>query len=401
VDWMPLSSKKVTPGPRSVASTESGPRSVSDALPRKKKAAAEAGASSPRRRLTVTRLDAPVEAVHLSAEQRAWIENAGAARPLTVTHGGLPSPGKKELSNAMKKSLTYGEDLDPRHGIVYACRKGLKPESPNQDDFVVALAPDYHFYGVFDGHGPHGHHVANLVARKLPSLVAQHPRFPAEPSRVLPDAFRAMQERIREGTEGGAFNANTSGTTASVVVVRDRWLWCAWVGDSRVALARGPSWAEMRGEDVSWDHKPELPDEKARIVAHGGRVHKYPGDVPHRVCSAQSAFPGLAMSRSFGDFLAGNLGVSHEPSLATFELSADMQVLILCSDGIWEFLSTEEVVSIVRSCGREHMQEAAERLCKQSWDLWIEEEGDVVDDLTAVLIDMQQQCSYSAILRGA
>ena len=28
-------------------------------------------------------------------------------------------------------------------------------------------------------------------------------------------------------------------------------------------------------------------------------------------------------------------------------------------------------------------------------------EGDVVDDLTAVLIDMQQQCSYSAILRGA
>lgn len=372
-------------------------------MSRKKKAPNEA--ASPRRRLTVTSADAPTpdeaSAMHLSAEQRAWIQSAvDHERPRTLTHGGLPSPGKKEVSNTPKKSLTFGTDLDPDAGIAFECRKGLKPEAPNQDDYVVVLTPDYQLYGVFDGHGPHGHHVANMVARQLPALVAQHPRFPDELATVLPEVFVETQERIKEITSEGRFNAASSGSTGSVVVVRDRWLWCAWVGDSRVALGRGKTWEAMVGEDVSWDHKPELPDEKARIEAHGGAVRKYPHDVPHRVCSATSAYPGLAMSRSFGDLFAGTLGVSHEPSMNSLELTSDVQVLILCSDGIWEFLSTEEVTDVVRDFGRDNLDGAVEKLCQLSWDLWIEEEGNVVDDLTALIVDMQRQRTFQACLRA-
>ena len=36
----------------------------------------------------------------------------------------------------------------------FSCRKGLKPESPNQDSFCVLInEDDFVFYGVFDGHG--------------------------------------------------------------------------------------------------------------------------------------------------------------------------------------------------------------------------------------------------------
>ena len=40
-------------------------------------------------------------------------------------------------------------------GIAVACRKGLKPESPNQDDYCVIVDEKSLLLGVFDGHGPH------------------------------------------------------------------------------------------------------------------------------------------------------------------------------------------------------------------------------------------------------
>ena len=46
----------------------------------------------------------------------------------------------------------------------------------------------------------------------------------------------------------------------------------------------------------AWEHKPELPGEKRRILAAGGAVKKYPWSIPYRVCTKTSPAPGLAMS---------------------------------------------------------------------------------------------------------
>lgn len=45
------------------------------------------------------------------------------------------------------------EELE-KIGIAYSCKKGLKPESPNQDDFLITFHDNYRIIGVFDGHGP-------------------------------------------------------------------------------------------------------------------------------------------------------------------------------------------------------------------------------------------------------
>jgi serine/threonine protein phosphatase PrpC len=207
-----------------------------------------------------------------------------------------------------------------------------------------------------------------------------------------------MQACIAAASAEGRLRADVSGTTGSVVLLRPDALYCAWVGDSRVAVGLGPSWTAMRAQDLSWDHKPELPAERKRIEASGGAVRKNPGDIPHRVCTPTTPYPGLAMSRSFGDLFAATLGVTHEPTCSVQALDAgdEVQVLILCSDGIWEFLSTEEVVAIVRDCGRDNLDNAVDKLCRLSWDHWIAEEGNVVDDLTAVVVDMQRQRVASA-----
>ena len=53
------------------------------------------------------------------------------------------------------------------------------------------------------------------------------------------------------------------------------------------------------------------------------------------------------MSRSFGDYVASSVGVICIPEIIDFELANDDKFVIIASDGIWEFLSNEDVVKIV------------------------------------------------------
>lgn len=53
------------------------------------------------------------------------------------------------------------------------------------------------------------------------------------------------------------------------------------------------------------------------------------------------------MSRSMGDKVAHSVGVSAEPEVLEFTLGLDDKFLILASDGVWEFLSNEDVAQIV------------------------------------------------------
>jgi serine/threonine protein phosphatase PrpC len=49
------------------------------------------------------------------------------------------------------------------------------------------------------------------------------------------------------------------------------------------------------------------------------------------------------MSRSFGDEIAGDVGVIAEPEVQEYSLSENDKFLILATDGIWEFINSQEV----------------------------------------------------------
>ena len=49
------------------------------------------------------------------------------------------------------------------------------------------------------------------------------------------------------------------------------------------------------------------------------------------------------MARSFGDLVAASVGVSPEPEVLDFELEPDDKFIVIASDGVWEFLSNEQV----------------------------------------------------------
>lgn len=108
--------------------------------------------------------------------------------------------------------------------------------------------------------------------------------------------------------------AELSGTTALSIWVRDNFLVCANVGDSRaVACVSG------RVVRLSYDHKPSLPTEKSRILAAGGFVE------------ADRVNGNLALSRALGDYQykMANFSPEFQVSVHRYDEICDLTIFII------------------------------------------------------------------------
>jgi serine/threonine protein phosphatase PrpC len=284
-------------------------------------------------------------------------------------------------------------------GVSCCCRKGLKPDSLNQDSYCVVMSEDFSLYGVFDGHGAHGHFVSNFVKDLLPKAVLQEDCFMDDHRRseALHNGFVKTQAEIQR-IPRKQFNADMSGTTATLVL-HDHLgskLYVANVGDSSCCIGKWNVVNEQKQDKkavlLSTDHKPQDPVEKARIEKGGGAV-EHDGGVNYRVYAKNKPYPGLAMTRALGDIRAHKeAGVTAEPSVLKHELEGDEKLLLVCSDGVWEFITPEEAIEIVTSCPS--MNDGVQRLVSVAWDRWIKEEnGQVVDDITAIAISLTNDAS--------
>jgi len=276
-------------------------------------------------------------------------------------------------------------------GVAWSCRKGLKPESPNQDSFTVLMVErDFNLYCVYDGHGPTGHDVSDFVRTNIVKLFVQSEHRGKDPKKAFEESFLQCQKEVDALPR---LDASLSGTTVTMAYheIKDDILWIAHVGDSRVVLAKKTG-KEIDAEDLTVDHKPDLPSERHRIENSKppGRV-LFDGFYNHRVFSKNGMYPGLNMSRAIGDTVGHNeAGLSAVPDVKRVDM-ADMRkhnpsaayTLLLCTDGVWEFIESKTAAEMVTV---EKIQEATEALVKASWDKWMgDSEGEISDDITAVL----------------
>ena len=92
---------------------------------------------------------------------------------------------------------------------------------------------------------------------------------------------------------------------------------------------------------------------------------------PLRVWHLHENIPGLAMSRSFGDHCAAQVGVITDPEVLELNLSEQDKFIVIASDGVWEFLSNDDVVRIVEPFYLQNSAEkAAEALIKEALKRW-------------------------------
>ena len=152
-----------------------------------------------------------------------------------------------------------------------------------------------------------------------------------------------------ELTKQNVFDYNLSGTTCNIVFQFNSHLVCLSVGDSRGILVFDQGNNKNQGIfPLSTDQKPDLPIEYQRIQSCGGYVEilldAYGNKTgPARVFKAGTQYPGLAMSRSLGDLLAKECGVISTPQIVEYDINTNTKYMVICSDGIWEFIKNEQV----------------------------------------------------------
>ncbi|KAF0906456.1 hypothetical protein E2562_011451 [Oryza meyeriana var. granulata] len=312
---------------------------------------------------------------------------------------------------------TLGHAAVPGAGLVldYATMTvaGLYPDSPgreSQDAYLVATRfagePDLHLFAVFDGHGACGAACAGFAREALPRLLAAAEVGGAGRGRlVVEDPAAAFREALlaanAEMHAAAAVDDSMSGTTAVAALVARGALHVANVGDSRAVAG---VWREGRvvAEELSLDQTPFRPDERARVKACGARVMSVEqvegvrdpdaegwvadeGDPP-RVWARDGLYPGTAFTRSLGDQAAEAVGVIAEPEVKSVEITPAHLFFVVASDGVFEFLSSQDVVDMVATY--EDPREACSAIAAESYKLWLEHENRT-DDITIIIVHIR------------
>ena len=116
----------------------------------------------------------------------------------------------------------------------------------------------------------------------------------------------------------------------------------------RKAGARVLSLDQIEGlEPVNEEEELEDDDNGSPDIILGEEIDE--GGDPPRIWSPHGDYPGTAFTRSIGDAIAEELGVTAEPEMLARELTGDDKIIVLASDGVFE-VRLEELVRCKLYC---------------------------------------------------
>ncbi|XP_028771011.1 probable protein phosphatase 2C 49 isoform X2 [Neltuma alba] len=202
------------------------------------------------------------------------------------------------------------------------------------------------FYGVFDGHG--GSEAAAYIRKNVIRFIFEDASFP-QSSEVDNVFLQELENSLRKAflladsaLADDCSVSSSSGTTALTALIFGRLLMVTNAGDCRAVLCR-------KGEaiDMSQDHRPIYPSERRRVEESGGFVDDgYLNGV-------------LSVTRALGDWdmklpRGSPSPLIAEPEFRQVVLTEDDEFLIIGCDGIWDVMSSQHAVSVVRRSLRRH-----------------------------------------------
>jgi serine/threonine protein phosphatase PrpC/CRP-like cAMP-binding protein len=310
------------------------------------------------------------------------------------------------------------------------------------------------FFGVYDGHGEIGDKCSQFARDKLPEYLkrqinrakAKEARKP-EPSKPAGEDDIAKIELSKDQMQKACARAHVecnkamhqaiddrlSGTTAISAYVhgrRNRMTICN-VGDSRAVLGKTADsngfihgQTPLKAFPLSRDQTPYRKDERTRIRKTGARILSLDqleglepvdnkdddpnnkeadielgeeldeGGDPPRVWSPNGDYPGTAFTRSLGDSMAEALGVFAEPEMLTREFKPNDRMIIIASDGVFEFLTNQSVVDICAKFA--DPLEACKAVVSESYNLWVQYELRT-DDITIICMFVEPIAEAAAM----
>lgn len=240
--------------------------------------------------------------------------------------------------------------------------------------FVLKYPTPSSFYAVFDGHG--GPDAAVFVKNNAMKLF-----FEDTTMLETYDSDALLRKRLEDSHRKAFLGADllladeqsissSCGTTALTALILGRHLLVANAGDCRAVLCK-------RGVavDMSQDHRPSYLPERKRVEELGGYID-------------DGYLNGyLSVTRALGDWdlklpLGSASPLTAEPDVQVVTLTEEDEFLIIGCDGIWDVMSSQDAVSLVRRGLRRHddPQQSARELVKEALRLH------TTDNLTVIVI---------------
>ncbi|CAK4110854.1 unnamed protein product [Aphanomyces euteiches] len=326
--------------------------------------------------------------------------------------GPLTAQDLDQRTTAPEKTSTF-QSGDYKISYAYVSQRGYYPDSlykPNQDSF--ACKPMFYgknsFFGVFDGHGTTGDLCAQYARDVVPMLLQQN----------LTKNLNTQEALIRAHTDANTmmhaaqFDDSMSGTTAISVLFQGNEIHVSNVGDSRAIIAQEISQdgkaPQLIAKALSIDQTPFRKDERERVKKTGARIMTVDqlegyepihenwgltlgdeidesGDPP-RIWHSHGDYPGTAFTRSIGDHVSEELGVFAEPEIVTKTLNPHDKFIVIASDGVFEFLTSQTVVNIVKTY-RDPL-EACRAVVEEAYNRWLQFEVRT-DDITCIILQVE------------
>lgn len=325
--------------------------------------------------------------------------------PIAFTDRSLPHLQPSTVSNSTcGKVRAYAANT--HQGIVRTYNEdkamiilNIKSSSANKPDKPW---PECSFFGLYDGHG--GKACSNFLRDNLHHYIINDPYFPENPKQAITRGFaKAEMEFIRMAKDIG----EKSGSCAIVTLIVGKNCYIANVGDSRAVMSGN------QGQQIytlTNDHKPAEPSEQTRIQEAGGKIYYNSSGNDNSNNRIYRVFPGrLSVSRTIGDMdakaieMGGNPNVViATPEIKSFKIRKDYDFIVMGCDGIFDVMTTKEVVSQVWSSNykNEDMVPNACRNAVESIVLGSMRKGST-DNVTAMIIAFRnfEEWSKNALLR--
>ena len=283
-------------------------------------------------------------------------------------------------------------------------------EKINQDSYLInenMFKENFNIYGVFDGHGENGHFISQYISNfmkdyftnKLNYFLTEEDKqnlfthnianiFLKNYEKILKSISSKIDQALNTSIN---FNISQSGSTSVMLFILNDILICSNIGDSQCYLFNCSSEDLWTFEALSHQHLASDENEQKRILESGGEVHPYYEEDgvfegPDRIYAKNKVYPGLVMSRTFGDLEAKKIGVISEPDFIMKKIDRNSKFVVLASDGLWDVLKPYDVNRIVRPFfNKGDIEGACQTLMKKAMQQWIKDKEER-DDITIIVI---------------
>ena len=312
--------------------------------------------------------------------------------------------GNINIDNTTMRDISISSNCGIRasKSLTQAGKERTGHRKKNQDNYIIEKninnILEFNIFAVLDGHGDNGHIVSQLASKYLIKKFTNLTKDFGDTESIYNFLKKSDYQKIinifletdTEIITKTKFDISLSGSTCVFVIQLGEHIICANIGDSRAILVYDKN-GQNNIFELSHDSKPDVPEEKKRIELLGGTVRQVEDENgektgPYRVYMKNSEQPGLAMSRSFGDKKAKFCGVIPIPDIVEYNLKWNYKYMVICSDGVWEFLSNEEVMEIGNKYFYQNdINEFCKQLLKRSTEIW-ENEENYMDDITIVVV---------------